>query len=40
MSMFTLSVVLASALLRPVLVLIGATLAVGLLLRYRQRPRS
>ena len=40
MSMFTMSVVLAGALLRPVLVLIGALLAGRLILRYRQRQRT
>ena len=36
MSLLTLSVVLAAALLRPLLVLVGAVLACRLLLRHRQ----
>lgn len=40
MSMFTMSVVLAGVLLRPVLVLIGALLAGRLILRHRQRQRT
>lgn len=37
MSVFTMSVVLAAALLRPVMILVGAVLAGRLLSRHRQR---
>ena len=40
MSRFTMSVALAAAMLRPVLVLIGALLAGHLLWRHCQRPRT